>query len=469
MFSKARFKTFIRDSRANTAIVFALSAIPMVIIAGGVIDLVSAHSTKSKLQKAVDSAALAAAAAAQISDSEAKAVGLKAFALNFAGNGAEQYVTSPDVTVTDEQVVATATTHRPTTFLKMIGINTMDVFVKAVAKRGSGGALEIALVLDNTKSMDHDNKIDDLKTAASELVSTLSSKTKKNNPKIALVPYATYVNIGTDRRGEPWLDVPPDTPGEYSCHQVPDYDPNNCWTETGTSWQDGSTETYTYTQCQQIGSHEECSTSGEITWHGCVGSREYPTNIDNSTVNGNKIKGVSGPWCQRPLVSLTDDEPLLQDEISKMSTGANGTYIPVGLMWGWRALSKNEPLTEATSKTYAKKNHIAKVLVLMTDGMNTCVKGHSENPLSLSNREHWCGESHEHEADSLTVELCTNIKNDGITIFTVAFKVPDQAAKDVLKSCASDADKFYDATDSAKLASAFQSIAASLSQVYLAE
>lgn len=48
-----------------------------------------------------------------------------------------------------------------------------------------------------------------LKTAATNLVNTLTADPKAD-VKIAVVPFAQYVNTGVARRNEPWMNVPAD-------------------------------------------------------------------------------------------------------------------------------------------------------------------------------------------------------------------------------------------------------------------
>ena len=90
---------------------------------------------------------------------------------------------------------------------------------------------------------------------------------------------------------------------------------------------------------------------------------------------------------------------------------------------------------------------VRRFMVLMTDGVNSVsptASGHDGSDTS--------------QADTYTQEACTNIKADNITIFTVAFEVPDNAIKDVLRNCASNGGFFYDAASSAELLAAFDAI-----------
>ena len=49
-------------------------------------------------------------------------------------------------------------------------------------------------------------------------------------------------------------------------------------------------------------------------------------------------------------------------------------------------------------------------------------------------------------SNSLTTELCKNVKKEGILVFTIAFEVSDSTIKSLLEDCASRPTDFYDAT-----------------------
>lgn len=72
-------------------------------------------------------------------------------------------------------------------------------------------------------------------------------------------------------------------------------------------------------------------------------------------------------------------------------------------------------------------------------------------------------------ANDLTAQLCKNIRNKGIEIFTIAFEVTDTTIKDLLQACATPGGAFYDATDGKQLKAAFDDIGGSLVQFRLAK
>ena len=74
------------------------------------------------------------------------------------------------------------------------------------------------------------------------------------------------------------------------------------------------------------------------------------------------------------------------------------------------------------------------------------------------------GDNNYSSADSSTKILCDNAKDEGVEVYTVAFAAPKRG-KELLAYCATNSDYFYDATSSADLIAAFESIGKQASQV----
>ena len=68
-------------------------------------------------------------------------------------------------------------------------------------------------------------------------------------------------------------------------------------------------------------------------------------------------------------------------------------------------------------------------------------------------------------ADTLTSELCTNMKAAGIQIFTISFDVNSNIVKNQLRICASSPDKFFEASNSTQLSQAFNGITSQMSDL----
>ncbi len=61
--------------------------------------------------------------------------------------------------------------------------------------------------------------------------------------------------------------------------------------------------------------------------------------------------------------------------------------------------------------------------------------------------------------------VCSNMKANGIIVYTVLFQTDEQSAKDVMKECASQEDYYFDTTTGDDLKTAFRAIGDSLSKL----
>jgi Flp pilus assembly protein TadG len=469
---------FARDINGNMAIAMALVAVPLFGAAGMAVDFANKSQVEARMQAAVDAGTLAGASMRRATDKDVR----KAIRQYARQNNVSQYLVD-DASITirirnDGTIDVQAIGKVETTLSRVLGVETMDVQVFAQAKRGDGGA-EVALVLDNTASMEANNKIGSLRTAASQFVAELLEANIGSNPdtvRISVVPYAQYVNVGLDKLGQSWLHVEPDQTVTFTDCRIPGtmrYDTN---AGDGTS-----VEVWDYYTDRSL-----CTQTTYVrTWHGCVGSREYPYNTEDSRPDI-RFVGPRHAYCPTEITPLTSHSGTLQSAIGSMSTNFYqdvNTYIPSGLSWGWRTLSSGAPYTEAVSDQVADSRGVRKHIVLMTDGVNTVAKQTLPNlsyPLEgtttpentdreWQSRNDRFGPGVREEADRITAELCTNIKSEGITIHAVAFDVTDSGTRDLLRNCASTPGHYYDAGDSEQLSSAFYSIAGSIQSVHLAK
>ena len=131
----------------------------------------------------------------------------------------------------------------------------------------------------------------------------------------------------------------------------------------------------------------------------------------------------------------------LNSKIDAMNPAGN-TNVTIGLVWGWHALTKSEPLTEASDPAPDKD----KVIVVLTDGDNT------------QNRWTTSGSS----IDARTALACANAKAENIKIYTV--RVIDGDAN-LLRNCATKPNMYYNVNQASELNSVFSSIAQNLANL----
>jgi Flp pilus assembly protein TadG len=478
-------RAFRDDTGGNVVSLFAIGAVSFIGLTGMAVDYSRAVQTRSSIFAAADSAALAAARTTGTAAEREKVakdvfeantlkltevIGLKMVAENITKDGANY-----GFRVNAGGAVKSY-------FGGMFGLEQVSMDVSAEALSTIASKTEIALVLDTTGSMSG-WKMTTLKKAAGDMVENLSKlATKADQLKFAVVPFAEYVNVGIPNRNKPWIDVPADYQdpskkvcwkskpviGQENCTQVwvppqPGSPPGTCYND-GVPYSCGGSSPkagYYKQKCDKIYGPEQetCQIQQGAwhKWHGCVGSRANPLDTQDGNY-GTRIPGLMDTWCSDPLLELTSDFNKVKSTVKALSPSGN-TYIPAGLMWGWRTLSAKEPFTANTSTPTDQER---KYFVLMTDGMNTkspTYPKHNGNDTAQSN--------------NLVKQICANVaadKDSDIQIFTVAFDVSDVAIKTILKDCAVNSKgQFFDAQNADQFLAAFSKISDIIAELRLSK
>ncbi|MGE0742601.1 MAG: pilus assembly protein TadG-related protein [Hyphomonadaceae bacterium] len=204
--------------------------------------------------------------------------------------------------------------------------------------------------------------------------------------------------------------------------------------------------------------------------------------------------------CPTPIVPLTDNDSTVLTAISNMRHwSGGGTNQAEGLAWGWRVLSPNAPFTQGRPYDPSGET-VRKVIVLMSDGENTNV---GNDPVMASDysafnhmglwRDYADGglltqllgavlhgilppqyrrninssSGYVTYVNSRQAQLCTNIKNHNIEIYTVIFRETDQATENLMRNCASSSSHFFRADSAAELSEAFDAIGSGIGQLRL--
>lgn len=430
--------SFLRDNSGATAVVFAM-AMPMFFAAAGVaVDLAQAYNIKTRLGNAVDKAALAAGSTTgTLSDIEDQVN-------NFitANYPEDRLGETYDVNVTfgEGTVRVTASARVPTTFMRILGHDYIDVFQETVVKRELAG-VEVALVLDVTGSM-AGNNITALKTASTNFLNIMFSRiSDPDYLKVGIVPFSATVNVGAV--GKDFVNWPSSDP--YKTASTIKYD-------SGTS---GTTN----------------------DWRGCILERSSPLDVrDDKTPNWGMYRYPricsqynSNGTCRTysnnnpnngctvsRIVPLTNNKTALQSAVNGLSANGN-TYINVGLVWGWRVLSPTFPFEEGVD--YDDPDW-SKTIVLMTDGDNQPLSTYSAYGASSSLTAS--------QLNTKMMSVCQNAKDAGIKIYTITFQsgISNQT-RQLFRQCASEPSFYFDAPSNQDLISAFENIANQLSQLHI--
>jgi len=437
-----RLRQRIRDLRdaedGNVAIIFTIALLPIVGLTGGAIDYSRASSVKAAMQAALDATALAMSKEAstltatqlnQKADAYFKAAFNRPEAHSIAISASYTTTGGSSVTVTGSGQIATS-------FMGVIGINSIPISSYAKTAWGSG-KLRVALVLDNSGSMGDGGRMTALKSATKNLLTTLqNAAANPGDVQVALVAFNKYVNVGSGNYTANWID----------------------WEE----WDDDNGHDYSTTTCsvQKTGrsgrSKKKCSTTttwvpdNHNTWNGCVTDRDHPYDVQNTAPDTTKQQTLfpaeQGSPCPTSILAMGYNWASLNSKVDAMTP--NGyTNQPIGLVWGWHALSPGAPLfsppiTDNTTQQY---------IILLSDGENTQNRWHN-------------GYNAEAAINARQKLVCDNIKAAGIQIYSVLLI---DGNEDVMKDCASKPEMFFKLTSSSQVVSAFSTIGTNLAKLRL--
>jgi len=178
--------------------------------------------------------------------------------------------------------------------------------------------------------------------------------------------------------------------------------------------------------------------------------------------------------CPTPIVPLTDDFDGLRTAAAQMSEwNGSGTNVSEGLAWGMRVLSPQAPYTDATPW---KTSGVSKVVMLLTDGENV-VYGASGQPTKsdYTSYGHLAGArfgsdnqtAAARNVDGWTKDVCTQLKSQGVQVYTMVLQADTAANRALYSACASDPSDYYAVNDPTKLPNVFQTIANKFSKLQL--
>lgn len=402
--------SFASDQAGSTAVVFSLSLLAITLIVGVLFDFSRAQSSRTSLQNAADAAALAIARDPDMTLATIQARATAFFNANMQGQsfGITHTILASEIDggigVRVEVASEIGTTFASFAGFDNLTVNTVSEVLYSASK------VELVLALDNTGSMGWSGKIEALREAANDLVDQLLPEgSAEENVKIGVVPFNYMVRLPTSYKNENWIKF---------------------------------------------------NLVSRANWNGCVAPRKSPhdTRDSNPNTNAKKFFALPGNGCpEQPITTLTNDRDLLHDTINQMEAN-NWTYVPEGLAWAWRVLSRKKPIRDGV--VYGEEDW-TKILVLMTDGANTV---EWDWPGGIPDETTGTGSS---QGDTATALLCRRIKNKDIYIYTIAFDVNNSTTEQMLEDCATDPEMYFDAENQAQLIAAFAKIAGDITNLRL--
>jgi len=349
---RAAVQGFGRDEN-GTMLVFSLMLFTLMVMMGGIaVDLMRYENMRTALQNTTDRSTLAAAALTQSLEPE------EVVHDYFEKAGLVQYLTNVNVAegINYRQVTADASAATRPFFLHMIGIDEFDAPAHSMAEQRITN-VEIVLVLDVSGSM-AGSKLVNLKSAASEFVSTVLSSDSEDRISIALVPYNGQVNLGTILRPK------------YNATMNPHVTNVNCI----------DLPSSVYSQSGMSRTLEMPMTAHADTFSSTSQTTTFVSHNDTDFA----VPNAANRWCPPSTTNVvrlpTKSIATLQSQISGL-TAIGATSINAGLKWGTAML---DPGSRGMFTELVAENQIPgvfagrpfdytddeamKIIVLMTDG-----------------------------------------------------------------------------------------------------
>ncbi|WP_155889382.1 TadE/TadG family type IV pilus assembly protein [Cucumibacter marinus] len=201
------FRRFARDDRGAFAVLFGVMAIVLVAMAGAVIDYVTIQQKRATAQTALDAAVLALQP--DIYSKSESTLKTEAQALVIDRLGDDDVTVNLEIASKDEDegsLFFRAQLTIPTPFIGLINIPEMQVRIVSQATQKKK-RLEVAFVLDNSGSMGSYSRMSNLKTAATNAINVLfDNKSTQPDVFVSVVPFAFFVNVGSDKKTANWMD-----------------------------------------------------------------------------------------------------------------------------------------------------------------------------------------------------------------------------------------------------------------------
>lgn len=453
-------RRFCRDKRGNYGMMMGILAPMLVLAAGYGLNVAQLSTARSNLLAALDTAVTSTArdiSIGVIKPEDARGM-IEVFLL---ANGERAFsrgdrVKLENVTVDRfrKTVIAEASVVVDAVF-PLFGAANHNKITTESAAMYSDRNIEVAMMLDVTGSMaarsaqrdrygriirEATDKIGDLQNAATIAVEELlaGNKYSADRIRVAIVPYAQAVNVGE----------------ELAKSAVFQEDKNN-QTVPPAGWTPASRT-------------DNCATERKLP-NGRADTSDDGPDFERETGSGksrykymarvNRDYDLTKSQCpSAKLIPLTTNEAALKAEIAAFK--ANGmTAGGIATQWTYYMLSPKWRRTISNAKLGAgpadpNPDKLAKIAILMTDGdYNTAYAGNSATNAK---------------------DICTQMKNDGIEVFTIGFDLPaseSASARKILKDCASPdtslTKHFYDAATGDELKKAFQAIVRNIERLAL--
>lgn len=494
-------RRFTQNKSGAIAIIFGLTLIPILLGAGAAVDYSRAMKVKNRLSNALDAAALAVGASSETDSTILKKIADDFFKANFPATELGVPGTL-NVVVTNKKVTLSASASLDTVIMGLAGFHTVSVSSNVEVIKELRG-LEVVMVLDNTGSMNSSGKLATLKTAAAQLVNTLTGEQPDPTKlKFGLVPFSAAVNVGSQYQNSGWIDTGKlnslhgiQFAGNENVFTMFNKISNKSWNgcvearptphdvlDTTPTTSNGDTlwvpyfapdePDYNAAQANGYGSYPNNYMSDQVTSsnNNLTFRQALETKYNNTSVNG---AGPHYNCANAPLSPLNGNISTTLTAINNMTAGGY-TLIPLGLAWGWRVISPGSPFTQGVAYDDEDTD---KAIILLTDGLNNIGSKNNHNKsryngygfVQQGRLDTTSSSQAQAKLDTKTTELCTNIKATGVIVYTITFQLNNTATQNLFRNCATDPSKYFNSPTNSQLAATFQAIAKDLGKLRISK
>jgi len=414
-------RSMIRRQEGSVTVLAVFMFVAMLLVAGLAVDMMRYESERARVQGTADRAVLAAA---MMRDNPANPSTEAIVRSYFAAEGLEHLldkegaISISNVRGAREVIVRPQSSMR-TTFMRLSGIDTLPMRAAAGASEAlTQVEFEIAMVLDVSGSMAYNNRIENLREAAIEFVRDMLADNESGRVAITFVPYSNEV-------------VMPAGALSYLTNLAPP-----------------ASGDMTNAFCFDF-----------LEWQTVTNSINAPTIRRNcafgESVDGRAYKSLAEMPVRPFVTNLAEAEAYINSLAPSW-----GTAIDLGVRVGAMFFDPTiRPITahliDNAQVDSRFENHPRdwnaparyRALILMTDGENCCF---------------WDGDPARRKLnveiqDADTISVCDAIKEQDISIYSVAFEAP-QGGVDLMRACAT-APSYYFNSSGQELVNAFRQIA----------
>lgn len=402
---------------------FGLFLFPILLGAGIAIDFTRRSEANALILESLDAASLKIASDPDLQNPEMTELAKSIFQSNINNSFPYEINSFVAARTEDGNIKVNADIGLEPLFLKVVGVNKLNIVQKSEAGVRNGKGLELVIAFDTTASMGFGNTWQTALSTLEEVLESLGKLVDGDDFHITLVPFSDRVPVGVGR----------------------------------TSW---------------------LTTAAPAGWNGCFEPREavdgtYQWALDDEppasrafdasvrNVTGGLAGYNNGPVC--PSVSLTgptDEVSDIIDAAANFSNGGTGRF-DVAMAWSWRLLSpKWRGLWGPSDYPALDTEKTRKVVVFVTDGRTEAYTH------ELSMMRSWGYNQGSTDGFDNLVYLCDRMKNDDIEIFMYRIN-GNPHAENYMQDCASSDDHYEFINNNAQLELAFRDLLVQLESLRL--